>query len=131
MLDLGSNIGPSSTKHRIATLIALIGVIFVGGSLARVWPRDVEVAYSLDPGVTDLDVDYLQEGQAVASTRFKQPDAKTTVARHTVRLQPGEYEVRITVYGPDGRGVEHAKMLIVPAEGLTRFDLKEATTRSE
>jgi hypothetical protein len=131
MSDLGSNIGPSSTKRRIATLIALVGVIFVGSLLARVWPRDLQVAYSLDPGVTELQVDYLQEGQAVASARFKQPDAKTTVARHTVRLQPGKYEVRITVYGPDGRGVEHAKVLVVPAKGLTRFDLKEATARSE
>jgi hypothetical protein len=112
-------------------VIALIGVAFVGSSLAGVWPRDVEVAYSLDPGVTELDVDYLQEGEVVASARFKQPDAKTTVVRHTVRLQPGEYQARITVYGHDGPGVEHAKVLVVPAEGLTRFDLKEATTQSE
>jgi len=93
--------------------------------------RNVEVAYSLDPGVTELDVDYLQEGEAVASARFEQPKAKTVLFRHTVRLQPGEYEARITVYGPDGRGVEHGKVLVVPAEGLTRFDLREATSRSE
>jgi methionine-rich copper-binding protein CopC len=91
----------------------------------------VEVSYSLDPGVTGLDVDYLQEGEAVASARFKQRDTNIAVVRHTVRLQPGEYEVRFIVYGPDGRGVEHAKALLVPAEGLTRFDLKEATTRSQ
>jgi hypothetical protein len=120
-------------KRRIATLIALIGMVFVGGLLARVWPRNVEVAYSLDPGVTELDVDYLQEGEgeAVASARFEQPKAKIVLFRHTVRLQPGEYEARITVYGPDGRGVEHGKVLVVPAEGLTRFDLREATSRSE
>ncbi len=112
-------------------VVALVGVAFVGSLLAGVWPRDVEVTYSLDLGVTELDVDYLQEGEAVASARFKQPDAKTTVVRHTVRLQPGEYDVRIMTYGPDGRGVEHTKVLVVPAEGLTRFDLKEATIRSE
>jgi hypothetical protein len=131
MSDWGSNIGPSSTKRRIALGIALIGVVFVGSLLAGVWPRDVEVSYSLDPGVTGLDVDYLQEGEAVASARFKQRDTNIAVVRHTVRLQPGEYEVRFIVYGPDGRGVEHAKALLVPAEGLTRFDLKEATTRSQ
>ncbi len=130
MSDWGSNIGPSSTKRRIATAIALIGAIFVGNLLAGVWPRDVEVAYRLAPGVTELDVDYLQEGEAVASARFKQRDTKIAVVRHSVRLQPGEYEVRFTVYGPDGRGVEHAAALVVPAEGLTRFDLREATIRS-
>ena len=131
MRDSGSNIGPSSTKRRIATVIALIGVVFVGNLLAGVWPRSVEVAFTLDPGVTEVDVDYLQEGEAVASARFKQPDAKTTTLRHTVRLQPGEYQARITVYRTDGPGVEHVMVLVVPAEGLTRFDLKEATTRSE
>jgi len=112
-------------------VIALVGAAFVGGVLAEVWPRDVEVVYSLDPGATTLDVDYLQEGEAVASARFRQLDAKTTLVRHTVRLQPGEYRAQITVYGPDGWGVEHAKVLVVPTEGLTRFDLEKATPRPE
>jgi hypothetical protein len=112
-------------------VIALIGVLFVGNLLARAWPRSVEVAFALDPGASEVAVDYLQEGEAVASARLKPPDEKTAILRHTVRLQPGEYHTRITVYQPDGRGVEHTKVLVVPAEGLTRFDLKEATTRSE
>ena len=112
-------------------MVALIGAAVVGSSLARVWPRDVEVAFSLDPGVTELDVDYLEEGEAVASARFMPTVGKTGVVRHVVRLQPGEYEARITVYGPDGRGIEHARVLVVPAEGLTRFDLTDATIRSE
>ena len=112
-------------------MIALIGAAVVGSSLARVWPRDVEVAFSLDPAVTELDVDYLEEGEAVASARFMPAAGKTPVVRHVVRLQPGEYQARITVYGPDGRGVEHAKVLVVPADGLTRFDLTEVTIGSE
>jgi hypothetical protein len=131
MSGLRSNIGPSSTKRRVATAVAVLGVILVGSQLARVWPRNVEVSYALDPGVIEVDVDYLQEGEAVASARFRQPDPKTTVVRHTVRLQPGEYQARITVYRSDGPGVEHARVLVIPAEGLTRFDLKEASTRSE
>ena len=131
MSNLESNIGPSSRKRRFATVVALIGAAVVGSLLARVWPRDVEVAFSLDPGVTELDVDYLEEGEAVASARFMPTVGKTAVVRHVVRLQPGEYEARITVYGPDGRGIEHARVLVVPAEGLTRFDLTDATIRSE
>ncbi len=102
----------------------------MGSQLAGVWPRNVDVAYTLDPGVTGIDVDYLQEGKAAASVRFRQPDAKTTLVRHTVRLEPGEYRARITVYRSDGGGVEHAKVLVVPTDGLTRFDLREATLRS-
>ena len=127
MSDLGSNIGPSSRKRRIATVVALIGVIFVGSLLAGVWPRNVEVAYTLDPDVTGLDVDYLQDGEAAASARFRQPDAKTTSIRHSMRLQPGEYQAHITVYVSEGRGIERTKVLVVPTEGLTRFDLREAT----
>lgn len=131
MSDLGSNIGPSSTRRRIATAVAAVGVVLVASQLARVWPRDVEVAYALDPSITEIDVDYLQEGKAVASARFKQLDAKTTVVRHTVRLQPGQYQAQITVYRASGPGVAHTRVLLVPTEGLTRFELKEATNRSE
>jgi hypothetical protein len=118
-------------KRRIATVFAVLGMVLVGGHLARVWPRTVEVAYSLDPGIVEVSVDYLQEGEAVASARFKQPDAKTTVVRHAVRLQPGEYQARITLYPSEGPAIEHTKMLVVPADGLTDFDLKQVTTRSE
>jgi len=103
----------------------------VGGQLAQRWPRTVEIAYSVDPGVIGLDVDYLQEDEAAASARFKQQDPKATLIRHAVRLQPGEYQARMTVYRSDGRGVEHRRVLLVPSEGLTRFDLKEATARSQ
>ncbi len=112
-------------------MVALIGLVFVGSQLAGVWPRNVDVAYTLDLGVTGLDVDYLQEGEAAASARFRQPDTKTTLIRHSMRLQPGEYRARITVYRSEGRSVERTKILVVPTEGLTRFDLREATHRSE
>jgi len=131
MSGLRTNIGPSSTRRRIATLIAIIGLLVVGNHLASIWPRDVEIAYTVDANVTGIAVDYLQEGDAVASVRFKQPDAKGTVLQHTVRLQPGAYEARIILYSSDGSGVAHLRRLRVPAAGLNRFDLKEATKRSE
>jgi len=118
-------------KRRIATVIGVLGIVLVGGHLARAWPRTVQVAYTLDPGIVAVDVDYLQEGEAVASARFKQPDAKTAVVGHAIRLQPGEYQARIAVYRADGPPIEHAKTLIVPSDGIIRFDLKQSTTRSE
>jgi hypothetical protein len=118
-------------KRRIATAVAIIGAVVVGNHLASVWPRNVELAYALDPGIDELDVDFIQDGEAVASARFTQPEEKSALIRHTVRLQPGEYEARITVYRPDGPAVEHQRVLLVPAKGLTRFDLKEATKQSK
>lgn len=112
-------------------MIAIIGAIVVGNHLASIWPRDVEVAYTVDPAVAEIAVDYLQEGDAVASARFKHSDAKSTIVRHTIRLQPGEYDARIILYSSDGRGIEHQRKLLVPAAGLTRFDLKDTTKRSE
>lgn len=116
---------PSALRRRIATVVALIGLAVVAGHLARAWPRETEVMYEVDADVVQMDVDYLKEGEAVASTRFKRPSDGTPVFRHTVRLQPGQYHAEITAYGVDGRGVEHRRVLIVPARGTTRFDLRE------
>lgn len=118
-------------KRRIATVVAIIGAVLVGNHLASVWPRNVELAYTLDPGIDELDVDFIQDGEAVASARFRQRDKKSTLIWHTVRLQPGQYEARITLYRPDRPAVEHQRVLRVPAEGLTRFDLKEAIKQPE
>jgi len=128
MWDLGSNIGPSSTRRRVATAVAVIGVFFVGSQLAGVWPRNVEVMYMVDPGLAEVDVDYLQDGEAVASARFR---TATTVIRHAVRLQSGEYQARITVYESADRVVEHTRVLVVPSDGITRFDLRRATHQPE
>ena len=131
MSGLRTNIGPSSTRRRIATLVALVGLLVVGNHLSSIWPRDVEIAYTIDTDVTGIDVDYVQEGDAVASVRFTRPPAKSAVLRHTVRLQPGEYQARIDVYASDGSGVEHQRRLQVPAAGESRFDLKKTAKRSE
>lgn len=131
MTDFGSNIGPPSRRRRIATLIAVIGVAFVGSRLAGVWPRDIDVAFEVGPGIAELDVDYLQDGEAVASARFGVAAQNARFFRHSVRLQPGEYQVHITLYGTDGSAVEEARSLAVPARGMTRFDLKAATGPSE
>jgi hypothetical protein len=123
MTNLESYIGPVSTRRRIATVIAVIGVLFIGSRLASVWPRDVEVAYQVGPGVSELDVDYLHEGEAVASARFRRGPQQTGLFRHTVRLQPGEYEVLITLYR-EGGAAELDRSLAAPAPGVVRFDLR-------
>lgn len=108
----------------IATGVAVLGVAWVGSHLVRAWPRTVEVAYALGPEVTAVDVDYLIEGEAVGSVRFRQTAEGAGDLRDTVRLPPGEYEAQITVYRTEGPAVEHRRTLFVPAPGLTRFDLR-------
>jgi hypothetical protein len=130
-MDYRPNIGSSSTRRRIATVVAVIGVAFIGSRLAHVWPRDVEVAYEVGPAVGELDVDYLQAGDAVASVRFDRLAQKRGVFRHVVRLRPGEYQVHITLYGRGQSAIEETKKLSVPAAGVARFDLRAATERSE
>jgi hypothetical protein len=131
MKDFEFNIGSPSTRRRIATIIAVIGVAFVASRLASVWPRDTHVTYEVGPGIAELDVDYLQEDEAVASVRFAGATQGEPFFRHTVRLQPGEYQIHITLYGHDGSAVEEARSLAVPARGANRFDLKDATEASE
>ena len=125
MSDSESNLRPSSTRRRLATAIALIGIAVVAQRLAAQWPRSVEVSYEVAQDITELDVDYLDGEEAVVSARFKQPDSKTTVFRHIVRLQPGEYRALVTLHWTEGPATEHTRRLVVPAEGVVRFDLRE------
>jgi hypothetical protein len=131
MTDFKSFIGSMSTRRRLATVVAVVGVAFVGGRLATLWPRDVAIAYEVGPEIREVDVDYLQGGEAVASVRFKRMGPETSVFRHTVRLQPGEYQVHITLHGQAGTAIELTRQLEVPARGVTRFDLEAATGSSE
>ncbi|MDH4282605.1 MAG: hypothetical protein OEV36_08140 [Myxococcales bacterium] len=123
MSNVRENIGPSSTKRRIAAAIALLGVLLVGSQLARAWPRNVSIRYAVEPDVTRVEVDYLQKGRAVASVRFRQLDGRTRLIRHAVRLQPGVYEVRITLYRSGDRREGLVRELAIPTDGLVRFDL--------
>jgi hypothetical protein len=129
--DFKSNIVSLSTRRRVATLVAVIGLLFVASRLANLWPRDVELVYEVGPEVREVDVDYLQAGEAVSSVRFGQSTMKAGVIRHLVRLQPGEYEVHITLYGQDRSATEQLRGLSVPAARATRIDLKAATGSSE
>jgi hypothetical protein len=131
MTGFQPNIGPSSSRRRIATLVAVIGVAFVGSRLAQVWPRDVEVVYEVGPEVRELDVDYVQGDEAVASVRFARATPERPVFRHMLRLQPGKYRIQITLYAGDGSATERAEWLAVPNAAVTRLDLRDATGSPE
>ena len=124
------NIGSKSTRRRIATVIALIGMVVVGTRLADVWPREATVAFVVHPQVVELAVDYLRGGEAMASARFRRPAGEPPFFQHTLRLSPGRYQVHVTQYGPGAVRIEEVRALLVPKKGVTRFDLREATDES-
>jgi len=131
MTGLPPNIGPSSSRRRIATLVAAIGVAFIGSRLAQVWPRDVEVVYEVGPEVRELDVDYVQGGEAVSSVRFARTAQELPFFSHMLRLQPGKYQIQVTLYARDGSATARAKWLTVPSAGVTRLDFRDATGSPE
>ncbi len=130
MKDSPLNIGSKSTRRRIATVIALIGMVVVGTRLADVWPRDATVVFVVEPRIAELAVDYLRGSEAVASVRFRRSSGKPPFFEHTLRLSPGEYQVHVTQYGADSSAIEEVRTLQVPGPGVTRFDLREATDES-
>ncbi len=121
----------SVSSRQLATVVAVVGVAVVATQLAGVWPRDVSITYELSPEIETLHVDYLQDGEAVASVRWAAQSAKAGVLRDTVRLQPGEYQIHITLYGPPDRVSTQSRPLRVPSEGSPRIQLKHETRRSE
>ena len=106
-------------------MVALVGLAVVGGQLARRWPREVQLEYLPAPNTTRLDVYIVQDREAVSSVRFEHPRGPAREFSHTVSLQPGRYRALITVYREDGHAVEHQRLLNVPTDGPTRFDLRE------
>ena len=111
--------------RRLAGIVALVGVAFVGTRMVGAWPRDVEIRYEFDPeAVRRLHVDYTLEGDAMVSARFRTTDSDRGMLGHTVRLPPGRYDAEITVYDASGKGTSHTRVLAVPPDGEVRFDLR-------
>lgn len=111
--------------RRLAGIVALVGIAFVGTRMVGAWPRDVEIRYEFDPEeVRRLHVDYSLEGDAMVSARFRTAESDRGMLWHTVRLPPGRYDAEITVYDASGKGTSHTRVLAIPPDGEVRFDLR-------
>ena len=125
--DLGSNIGPSSTKRRIATVVALIGVSW----WAIGWP---------EPGLGT----WRSPTRSTRAHRGRRrlPAGRRGRRERAIQAAGGENHCR-AAHGPAAArrvsGPNHGvcagrirrastPVLSVPAEGLTRFDLKGQLT---
>ena len=118
-----------STRGRIAIVIAVIGVVVVGQTLADAWPRETPIIYEVGPDVGELDVDFLQNGEAIHSVRFRRAYRSSQTLAHTPRLAPGRYQLHVTVRVQDSGAAEVVRALVVPTgtEGPTRIDLRALT----
>ena len=112
-----------STRRRIATIIAVIGIFVVARTLAQAWPRETPIIYDVGPNIGELDVDILQEGEAVLSTRFQRSAERRPRFTHEPKLRPGRYQLHILVRDRDHSTFEEVRTLVVPTEGPARFDL--------
>ena len=101
-------------------LVAVVGVLVVGGRIFEAVPREVSVEYSVpEHQVDEVQVAYFLDGDEVSGIRFESPRAPLT---HTLSLSPGRYRVEAVVRADsDQRIVRRA--LRVPADGVVHIDL--------
>lgn len=103
-------------------LVAVVGVLVVGGRIFEAVPREVSIELSLpDDGVEEVQVAYFLDGDEVSGVRFEGSRAPLL---HTLSLPPGRYQVEAVVRGRAGQRVVR-RALRVPAEGVVHIDLGE------
>ena len=106
-------------RRRVAMLVAVVGVLVVGGRIFEAVPREVSVEYSVpESEVEEVAVAYFLDGDEVSGVRFE----STHNLRHTLDLSPGRYRVEAVVRANDGQRVVR-RALRVPADGVVHIDL--------
>ncbi len=100
-------------------LVAVVGVLVVGGRIFEAVPREVSVEYSVpEAEVDEVAVAYFLDGDEVSGVRFE----STRDLRHTLDLSPGRYRVEAVVRANDEQRVVR-RALRVPADGVVHIDL--------
>ena len=103
-------------------LVAVVGVLVVGGQIFEAVPRDVSVEFSVPEGdVEEIQIAYFLDGDQVGGVRFDRPRPPLT---HTLSLTPGRYRVEAVVRGDAPPRVVR-RALRVPADGVVHIDLGE------
>lgn len=107
-------------RRRVAMLVAVVGVLVVGGRIFEAVPREVSVEFSVpEHGVEAVQVAYFLSGDEVSGVRF---DSPRPPLRHTLSLSPGRYHVEAVIRAGEGQRVVR-RALRVPAEGIVHIDL--------
>ncbi len=114
-------------RRRLATLVALVGVVLVGTKLSGAVPRDVAIEYRLGEhrDVEEVRIAYVLNGEEVIGVRFEGPGARLS---HEVSLAPGRYRIEALVREAGAQRVVR-RALRVPAAGVVTIDLSRGPRR--
>lgn len=124
-----SNVIVPRTRRRFAPLLLVVGAAAVGGTVLREWPRELDIEFRLVSGArdaTEARVEYLLDGESIASATLRPLPTDARRWTHRVQLAPGRYDVAVSVCDSRGAWTRYDHALTSPADGVVRFDLEEA-----
>lgn len=100
-----------------ARLALVAAVALVAVLVTSKLPREVQVVYDLASRapVSVLDVEMWRGGERVRRTEFRWNEPQLR-AQHTVRLAPGEYELRFRMITADGATIESRGLFTVDGD---------------
>lgn len=108
-----------------ARLVLLAGAVGLGLFLFRAAPREVTLVYEVrDPAARALEVAVERDGRPLRRAELRLPDARPAQVSHRVRLQEGEYVLRIGIRGDGGTRqlerplrVDESGTVVIPISG--------------
>ncbi len=103
-----------SAKKLVARFALVAAVLFGAWWMSRAWPVEIEVVYELgDRRLSAMDVEFVQDGELARRTEFRWSAPPETRPRHTVRLRPGDYTLRIVLHTAAGERLRSENYLTV------------------
>ena len=108
-------------RRRLASLVLIVGLVWIGTKVAHVFPRDVHIEYQLSPHqvIDSVEITYLHRGEEVVAVRFDHPPHRFV---HTVSLSPGRYRIE-AIRTQAGQREIIDRAFRVPVEGTLHIDL--------
>jgi hypothetical protein len=122
----------SKVRRRIAPIVLIAGLLFVGHTANEEIPRTQEVSYVLSDEqrkAESLRVSYAQAGETVIDIALRFAPSAPGVVSHSPSLRPGQYDVTIELTGRAFPGQVLSRTLTVPTEPRARIRLEEAYAR--
>lgn len=116
-----------SLRRQLATLILLIGILFLGNQLCVAANEvvKVDVHYTVpEPPPARIDVDLVPRAGGERSAYFMK-DAPEAVAVQHARLPPGDYLADITLTWADGTVRREQRPIEVRTDATIEIDLRQ------
>ena len=102
-------------RRRVATLIAVGGVLFIGTHLANAWPREVPIEYIVPDDTESLEIRYRLNGELIQTVKFGKALCASGRIPHQPSLAAGTYHIEAIVLR-EGRSQLYKRSFIAPSE---------------